>query len=159
MSRKETIPYLRARVQRSGKVSYYLELTSKHARREVPLGSCLESALAEREHLLFNHFHLKEVFPARPISFLHWYQLIMVPRLTPRVAAENRASIDRLIFFFQETATSDLSIDDLELYYMQWRDQRLPLRARREFGLLKRILVWYQNMWALHVQPQQEAQI
>lgn len=147
----KTVPFLRKRVQKSGNIFYYLELPEKQSRSEIPLGSCLESALAERRILLFKHLHLIEKFPAQQISILQWYEVIMVPLLAPRVASENRASIGRLILFFQQASVTDCSYDELESAYKKWRAQRLKIRAKKEFGLLKRILVWYQEMHSAHI--------
>lgn len=152
MKPESKIPFLRSRVKRCGTVVYSLELPGDPFRREVPLGTSLDEALAHRAVHLFKHHHCAADKVASPIKVLDLYLLIKVPLLAPRSIKENTASIQKLLLFFEQTSTLRIARDGLEVQYKKWRDPRLTLRAAREFGLLMKIFNWYDEMLNAHAQ-------
>jgi hypothetical protein len=150
MKHKFSLPYFRARLQRSRETHYYLQLPNA-GRQEIPLGSNLELAITRRTVHLFKHLHSAKGSLVNYGCILRWYLLIMVPLLPTHAGKENRNSIQKLTLFFEQTSFPIEERAGLEAHYKNWRGPQSTFRARREFSLFIRVLRWYDNMCVTHL--------
>jgi integrase len=137
---------LRERVQRSGKVYYYLD-TGERPRREIPLGDSYPLAIRKWAEL---------VAPATdelPLGItFSWlsdqYLKRVVPKKALRTQRDNVAEMKSLVGFF--TSGSDAPIDQIRPHhiakFLEWRGQTAPVRANREKALLSHMLNWAREM-------------
>ncbi|SCX92270.1 Phage integrase family protein [Nitrosospira sp. Nl5] len=125
---------MRARVQRSGRVFYYLDSGSK-PRHEIPLGSDYTSAVMKWAELTVTE-------PTPAVTFqavAERYTREIIPTKAPRTSKDNLVEIANLLKFFDEKCLLD-DIEPLHVrQYLDWRGAKAKVRANREKALLSHI--------------------
>lgn len=142
MAKKMSVPWLRLRAQKSGQAYYYFEMPHSNPRIEIPLGPNREAALVQRQVLLAKYWQENPLNKDPLINLMLQYQIVHVPLLDELEQKENLASLKRLISFFQarDFKIGDIDSPPLAVEYLAWRNAKLPLRAKSELSLLKRIV-------------------
>jgi hypothetical protein len=139
--RTPSIPYLRRRLQKSGKTYYYLEVPVSANRGEIALGDDYSVALAKREQLLLV-IRLTEREESNNLLFvLDLYKEIVIPTLERKKQRENLRTMGNLLGFFRATSYSfnDIESPDLHESYSIWRSTKATARVKNELSFLRRL--------------------
>jgi integrase len=149
--RQKKYPYpmpvgMRARVQKSGKTWYYLDLGGK-PRKEVALGSIYADAIRKWAELVSPA--ASELPNAVTFSWLaSEYNNRVVPTKALRTQKDNRSEIQSLLAFF--TSGGDAPIDEIRpqhvAQFLEWRSKTAPVRANREKALLSHMFNWARQL-------------
>ncbi len=142
------IPWLRKRMQ-SSRHYYYFEVPNSNPRQEIALGPNRDEALVQRQSLLIRHWYEHPLSKDPLVNLLLQYQNIHVPLLDSLSKKENLASIKNLVNFFACHACSICEIESPSVaqQYLRLRNPKLPMRAKSDLSLLKRVVKvsqsWY----------------
>lgn len=145
-----TVPWLRRRTQSSTTDHYYLEIPNSKPRKEIALGSNLDEALARRQTFLKQYWdeHPLSIDPL--VNLLLQYKHIHVPLLDKHSKKENFSSLKHLVNFFSSHKCDVCAIESpmVAHQYLFWRNSKLPMRAKSELSLLKRVVKVSQRLHA-----------
>ena len=143
------IPWLRQRIKSSGHY-YYFEVPNSNPRQEIALGPNREKALVHRQSLLIRYWYEHPLSNDPLVNLLLQYQNIHVPLLDSYSQQENLSSLKNLVNFFSSHPCAVCEIESplVSHQYLMWRNPKLPMRAKSDLSLLKRIdkvsQSWYQ---------------
>ena len=137
--RNTNIPWLRTRLQQSGRIFYYLEIPKSSDRAEVSLGCDLSKALDKREKFLvkFRNESREEVNDLKFVIEL--YKEIAIPTFDIKKRKENSFTVTKLESFIAHCSMEFKDIDDPELpaRYAQWRNPKFTILIKNELSFLK----------------------
>ncbi len=139
--RKASIPWLRIRPQKSGKIYYYFELPVNARRDEIALGSDYLTALQRRQELLLQ-IRIDSRKELNDLKFvIALYREIYIPTFEFEKRKENYSSISQIEAFIAQSNIDLEDLDDPQLHsrYAQWRNARLSIRVKNEIALLGRL--------------------
>jgi integrase len=124
---------MRARMQKSGRIFYYLDTGAK-PRREIPLGSDYAEAVQKWAELT--------VTEGAPAATFHAvadrYEREIIPTKAPRTQKDNLAELQKLRQFFNNPPLEEIQPIDVR-QYLNWRGASAKVRANREKALLSHI--------------------
>jgi integrase len=137
---------MRARVQKSGKTWFYLDLGGK-PRKEIPLGCIYADAIRKWAELVSPA--PSEIPGAVTFSWLaSEYIKRVVPTKAIRTQKDNCSEIKKLLEFF--TSGADAPVDEIRpqhvAQFLEWRSKTAPVRANREKALLSHMFNWAREL-------------
>ncbi|PTR17460.1 site-specific recombinase XerD [Nitrosospira sp. Nsp2] len=126
---------MRARVQKSGRVFYYLDTGAK-PRKELPLGPDYTEAVRQWAELTVTATAPAVTF--RQVA--ERYQREVIPTKAPRTQKDNLTELQNLYKFFDDPPCNLDEIEPLHVrQYLDWRGATAKVRANREKALLSHI--------------------
>ncbi|MCQ9426718.1 tyrosine-type recombinase/integrase [Pseudomonas sp. LJDD11] len=136
----DSIPRLRKRKQRSGKIYYYYDSGEK-PRKEIPLGD--DYGLAITEYAKLEKSRVSSAIVAEVVTFAYVakiYKDEVIPTKSPTTQKDNARELKQLLAFFDEPPCPLEAIEPKHVvHYLRYRSKTAKVRANREKALLSAI--------------------